>query len=224
VSDTFPHSAHDYFSRLSRVEAQAGAAGDYAIAAALVIRCQGTELVVVGRNTLFSSRDPAGHAERNAIEAARRIGAADPGQLRAVLERGETDGSVLVRDAPHTRTESILYATLEPCPMCAVCILNAGIDRVVIAASDPPSGTMLGGRLEALPELWPQLASRRSLRVVECQSHDREDRETFLPAELRDNLTLLFADSRAGLDEKLEAEGVLEPQAIAAACAASRAA
>ena len=35
-----------------------------------------------------------------------------------------------------------LYVTLEPCVMCAGAIINARIDRVVIATKDPKAGAM----------------------------------------------------------------------------------
>lgn len=38
--------------------------------------------------------------------------------------------------------DSVLYVTLEPCPMCAGAILNSRIDRVVYAASDPKAGSL----------------------------------------------------------------------------------
>lgn len=42
-------------------------------------------------------------------------------------------------------TDTTLYATLEPCPMCAGAILQARIDRVVFGALDPKAGA--GGSL-----------------------------------------------------------------------------
>lgn len=36
--------------------------------------------------------------------------------------------------------DSVLYVTLEPCPMCAGAIINSRIDRVVFGASDPKAG------------------------------------------------------------------------------------
>lgn len=38
-------------------------------------------------------------------------------------------------------TDSTLYVTLEPCPMCAGAIINARIDRVVFGATDPKAGS-----------------------------------------------------------------------------------
>ncbi|KJF25622.1 adenosine deaminase [Clostridium aceticum] len=37
-------------------------------------------------------------------------------------------------------TESTIYVTIEPCPMCAGAILQSRIDRVVIGAMDPKAG------------------------------------------------------------------------------------
>ena len=50
-----------------------------------------------------------------------------------------------IRDACRTAggwrlSDTTLYVTLEPCPMCAGAILNARIDRVVIGARDPRAG------------------------------------------------------------------------------------
>lgn len=209
-----PHSAQFYFEKLLEVGEAAGASGDYAIAAALAVRCDGTELVAFGRNTVFSASDPSGHAEMNAIDLARRIGAARPDR-----ESLAAHPDVLLRDAPSGAPESILFATLEPCPMCSVCIVNAGIDRVVIGAPDPPSGTLLDGRLEALPEVWPRLAHGRGLARELCQSDDPARAGTYLPAELLDRLTTMFTRSRRGLDDQLEAHGVLAAGDI---CAAAR--
>lgn len=38
-------------------------------------------------------------------------------------------------------TGSTLYTTIEPCPMCAGAIVNSRIDRIVIGARDPKSGS-----------------------------------------------------------------------------------
>lgn len=37
-------------------------------------------------------------------------------------------------------TDTTLYVTIEPCPMCAGAILQSRIDRVVIGAMDPKAG------------------------------------------------------------------------------------
>ena len=69
-----------------------------------------------GRNRRERLADPTHHAEIEAIrEAAREVG--------------------------HWRLEDCtLYATLEPCPMCAGAAVNARIRRIVFGATDPKAG------------------------------------------------------------------------------------
>ena len=63
-------------------------------------------------------------------------------QGKTALSHAELDA---IRDACQTLGgwrlwQCTLYVTLEPCPMCAVAILNAHIPRVVFGASDPKNG------------------------------------------------------------------------------------
>lgn len=69
-----------------------------------------------GRNRRERLADPTHHAEMEAIrEAAREVG--------------------------HWRLDDCtLYATLEPCPMCAGAAVNARIRRIVFGATDPKAG------------------------------------------------------------------------------------
>ena len=208
-----PGSAEEYFTLLLDRAQQAGDAGNYAIAAALVLRDPEGELVVLGQNTLFRGRDPAGHAEMNAIRAAQRLTTAPPDERRALVAEGERDGWIVFRREDRGgEPESVLYATLEPCPMCTVCIINAGIDRTVVAVPDPPSGTLEAGRLGRLPPIWEALASR--LGVVWAQSKDPGDRASYLPHELREALLGAFMDSRTRLDEYLVGGGTLDREAL----------
>ncbi|WP_246196134.1 tRNA adenosine(34) deaminase TadA [Aquisphaera giovannonii] len=62
--------------------------------------------------------DPTAHAERLAITLAGRS-----------LRSSRLDGCTL-------------YATLEPCPMCAGAVLQARIARVVYGAADPKAGAL----------------------------------------------------------------------------------
>lgn len=79
-----------------------------------------------GRNVTIRAADPTGHAEIQAIrEAAAAIG-------------------------NHRLVGATLYTTLEPCAMCAGAIIEARIDRVVVAARDPKSGAA-GSVLEVIP-------------------------------------------------------------------------
>jgi tRNA(adenine34) deaminase len=71
-----------------------------------------------GRNARERLRDPTAHAEILALqEAARALG------------RWRLTGATI-------------YATLEPCPMCAGALVNARIDRLVYGVPDPKAGAV----------------------------------------------------------------------------------
>lgn len=74
------------------------------------------QLIAEGWNRPIGHHDPTAHAEIQALRAA----ASKVGNYRL----------------PGTT----LYATLEPCPMCAGAIVHARIGRVVYAAPDPRTG------------------------------------------------------------------------------------
>src|SRR5437764_918916 len=69
-----------------------------------------------GRNARESRRDPTAHAEVLALQEAARS-----------LQRWRLTGATV-------------YATLEPCPMCAGALVNARVDRLVYAVPDPKAG------------------------------------------------------------------------------------
>ncbi len=73
-------------------------------------------LIGVGHNACITTHDPTAHAEIVA--------------LRAAAEQ--------VRN--YRLAEATLYATLEPCAMCAGAIVHARIRRLVYGASDPRAG------------------------------------------------------------------------------------
>ena len=77
---------------------------------------QAGKMIGRGRNRRERLADPTHHAEIEAIrEAAREVG--------------------------HWRLEDCtLYATLEPCPMCAGAAVNARIRRIVFGCTDPKAG------------------------------------------------------------------------------------
>jgi len=93
--------------------ANAGAKGEVPIGAVLV-----KDGVVVGRgyNLRESRQDPCAHAELLAIRQAAR-------RLRAWRLTG-----------------TVLYVTLEPCPMCMGAIILARVERLVFGSFDPKAG------------------------------------------------------------------------------------
>src|SRR5438270_6355631 len=98
-----------------------------------------------GRNAREAEADPTAHAEMLALqEAARSLG------------RWRLTGATI-------------YATLEPCPMCAGALVNARIDRLVYAVPDPKAGA--AGTLFDIPR-DPRLNHRvevdSGVLAVEC--------------------------------------------------------
>ncbi len=119
------------FMRLALAEAERAAdCGEAPIGAVLV---QDGELIASAANERERSADPTAHAEMLAMrEAARALGG-------------------------WRIPDSVLYVTLEPCPMCAGAIVLARIPRVVYGAADPKAGAA-GSVLDVLGE--PRLNHR----------------------------------------------------------------
>jgi len=103
-----------HYMRLALRQAQAAAERDEVPVGAVVVH-EGT---VVGRahNQRETLRDPTAHAEMIAIT-----------QAAEALDRWRL-------------FDTVLYATLEPCAMCAGAIILARIARVVYGADDPKAG------------------------------------------------------------------------------------
>ena len=92
---------------------EALAAGEIPVGAVVT---RGEEVLCAARNTRETARDPAGHAEINALRGAAR-------RLNAWRLAGCT-----------------LYVTLEPCCMCAGAIVQARVERVVFGTYDEQAG------------------------------------------------------------------------------------
>ena len=92
---------------------RAAAEGEVPIGAVVVFEGR---VVGRGRNARERLNDPTAHAEILALqEAARALG------------RWRLTGASI-------------YATLEPCPMCAGALVNARVDRLVYGVPDPKAG------------------------------------------------------------------------------------
>ncbi|HCE88412.1 MAG TPA: tRNA adenosine(34) deaminase TadA [Sutterella wadsworthensis] len=114
------------FMRMALEEAQeAGMAGEIPVGAVVV--ADGAVIARGGNETLRSG-DPTAHAEIVALRAA-----------AAAL-------------ANHRLTNTTLYVTLEPCPMCAGAIAEARCRRIVYGAGDSRRGALEGAfRLFDIP-------------------------------------------------------------------------
>ncbi|TKS57770.1 MAG: adenosine deaminase [Nitrospira sp.] len=104
---------HHYMQLALRQAALAPAMGEIPIAAVLVHK---GEVLATAHNYREFSQDPTAHAEMIVIRKAAE-------QLRT-----------------WRLTETTLYVTLEPCPMCAGAIVQSRITRLVFGAWDPKAG------------------------------------------------------------------------------------
>lgn len=96
---------------------QAGGLGEVPIGA-VVYHSQHGDVFAEASNRRERDRDPAGHAELEAIRrACRRLG-------------------------DWRLNDFSLAVTLEPCAMCAGAIVNARVGRVIYGASDPKAGAV----------------------------------------------------------------------------------
>jgi tRNA(adenine34) deaminase len=105
---------HNYYMKQALKEAAAaGKAGEVPVGAIVVLD---NKIIGRGHNLIKSKTDPAGHAEIIAIRKAAK------------------------KNKSERLNGAILYATIEPCPMCAGVILLARIKTLVFGAKDLKTG------------------------------------------------------------------------------------
>lgn len=124
-------------------EAQAAeAAGEVPVGAVVV---HAGKIIGRGQNRVLRDSDPTAHAE-----------------VVALREAGRHLGNYRIEDCT-------LYATLEPCAMCAGAILHARIARLVYAALDPKAGAC-GSVLAVMnhPQLNHRVEVHPGLLADEC--------------------------------------------------------
>lgn len=107
---------HVMYMREALREAELAARDGEVPVGAVVVRLSDGEIVSRGHNRCEAASDPTAHAEMLAIRAA-----------------AQANG--------HMRLQGhVIYATLEPCPMCAGAIAVAGLDAVYYGARDADRG------------------------------------------------------------------------------------
>jgi tRNA(adenine34) deaminase len=127
----------------ARLAAQAGEVP----VGALVIK--DGEIIGVGHNRNLLDRDPTAHAEIVALrQAAARLG------NHRLSNAGCT-----------------VYATIEPCAMCAGALIHARVARLVYGASDPKAGAA-GSVLQVLnhPQLNHKMAVTSGVLAEQCSA------------------------------------------------------
>jgi tRNA(adenine34) deaminase len=104
------------FMREALAEAQRAAENGEVPVGAVVVR--GQEIVGRGANRMIAAHDPSAHAEIVAMrEASQRL-------------------------SNYRLPECTLYATVEPCPMCAGAAVLARLKRLVYGCDDPKAGAV----------------------------------------------------------------------------------
>jgi len=117
---------HEFWMRHALALArQAGGRGEVPVGAVVVV---GGECVGRGRNGPIAAVDPTAHAEIEALRmAARAVG-------------------------NYRLPGAVLYATVEPCAMCAGAMVHARVAHLVYGAPEPKSGAVSStGRLFESP-------------------------------------------------------------------------
>ncbi|MHB1031016.1 MAG: tRNA adenosine(34) deaminase TadA [Pirellulaceae bacterium] len=107
---------HERYMQLALREAeQARAENEVPIGAVIV---HGDRVIAAAHNQREQLRDPTAHAE-----------------MIAITQAAEARGDWRLE-------QCVLYATLEPCPMCAGAILQARLPLLVYGATDPKAGAV----------------------------------------------------------------------------------
>lgn len=120
--EIFPH---EHFMRMALDQAEMASALDEVPCGAVIVH--GQRVIGSAHNLCQQLRDPTAHAE-----------------MIAITQAAEAMGDWRLEDCT-------LYATLEPCPMCAGAILQARIPTVVFGATDPKGGAV-GSMYEMLTD------------------------------------------------------------------------
>jgi tRNA(adenine34) deaminase len=117
-------------------------AGEVPVGAVVV--CDG-HIVGRGWNRNISEADPTAHAE-----------------IVALREAGANIGN-------HRLADCELFATIEPCPMCAGALVHARIKRLVYGADDPKAGAVQS-IMQVLnhPQLNHHMEVRRGVLAGRC--------------------------------------------------------
>ncbi|MDJ0927799.1 MAG: tRNA adenosine(34) deaminase TadA [Gammaproteobacteria bacterium] len=141
------HAATDtdavYMAQALALAREAEAAGEVPVGALLVLN---GVVIARARNAPIASNDPTAHAEIQALRAA---------------------GTAL---GNYRLPGSVVYVTLEPCPMCAGAMVHARVERLVFGVADPRSGAA-GSVIDLVrsPDLNHRLAVTGGVLEAECR-------------------------------------------------------
>jgi len=137
-------SKDEYFMELALEEGKKALAEEEVPVGAVLVK--GNKIISTGHNSKEASNDPTAHAEILAIKEASQ-------KLRS-----------------WRLTDTTLYVTKEPCPMCAGAIVQARIEKLVFGANDDKAGAA-GTIFNLLQDkrLNHQVEIASGVRQKECQ-------------------------------------------------------
>jgi tRNA(Arg) A34 adenosine deaminase TadA len=196
--------------------------GDYAIGAVAAVRHEDIEILSLGANSMFSQSDPRGHAEANALGVLLALGRSTPadgaprlGQWSGVASLRDVASGVYIRRTIsfEDTDSSILYTSLEPCPMCTVVTLNSGVKRVWVAGRDPTAGALSKRGVHDMPPTWSKIQKAQGT-VVEYSDARGTDG---VVQELATLVGELFRATKEPLDHELSRGGLLKGRRFARA-------
>lgn len=175
--------------------------GDYGIGALYVVRANGIETIIGGRNKILSEKDTHFHAEEDVID-----------QVEKLRNGNEiADGNIILqRPAPptegndHDKVERFLVTTLEPCIGCTRRITSNKVDEVWIAAPDEGVGAMLEGRENQLPSLW----SDRVKKLVRHTPSDDSESIYYVDPKYQSIGLEMFLSTQQEADEQVRQLGL----------------
>jgi len=138
------HSDDHFMREALRQAAKAGEAGEVPVGAVIV---RDGRIIARAFNRVEELKDATAHAEMLALTQA----------------EASVDGWRL--------TDCTLYATKEPCPMCAGAIVHTRLARLVFGAGDPKGGAA-GGAMNLLqfPSLNHRCEITGGVREAECRA------------------------------------------------------
>jgi tRNA(Arg) A34 adenosine deaminase TadA len=194
--DTYRRGQDTYYARLALEQALLAAReGNYGIGAVAVFANATTTREYRARSAMVTGAGIVDHAETRALLAATTTAVpddeypADPNTRLGKLREGLS-----------------VYGTLEPCPMCACALTNAGAVRSISNADDGQmvsenglhtsdgAASVLGRKYALQPRVWREIQQQLGLKFERLSTNDQE---------LTSLSWRLFAASRDSIDSWL---------------------
>lgn len=152
-----PHYPDDTFVLATLREALLGAMGRNGGIGACLVREETGEVVERGHNRQYEPYFRSDlHAEMDLLTRY---------EESVRLRRSPDPGSPAYRD-PRNMAGLVLYTSVEPCPMCLGRIINAGVRKILYAASDDAGG--MAQRLGQMPPFWRSMARNLVIERARC--------------------------------------------------------